>query len=83
MPESGTIMALVGAFIAVAIMIGIGTIILGNVVPDCTVLSGNATSGWQGICETNQTSTQSAYSLLGVIMIVIAAVAILYVVRML
>lgn len=83
MAESSTIMGLVGAFIGIAIMLGIGVVILGNVTTDCTSLSGNATSGWQGICETNATSTQNAYNLLLVILIVVAAVAILFVVRML
>ena len=76
-------MQLVGAFIGIAIMLSIGIQILGNAVQDCTTLSGNATSGWQGQCETNDTQAQSGYQLLGIILIVIAAVAILFVVKML
>ncbi len=93
------IMALVGAFIGIAIMLGIGVQILGNSVQDCTTLPGyNATvpgvnqtgvtldsqqTGWPGQCITNNTSTQNAYTLLVIILIVVAAVAILSVVRML
>jgi hypothetical protein len=77
------IMGLVGAFIGIAIMLAIGVQILGNAVQDCTALPGNATSGWQGQCETNNTQAQSAYTLLIVILVVVAAVAILSVVRML
>ena len=112
MAESSTIMGLVGAFIAIAIMLSIGIQILGNVQngTPCTTLPGfNTTglvsgsgpfgyypassgtypandfkySGWSLQCLTNGTSQQSAYTLLGVILIVVAAVAILFVVRLL
>lgn len=89
MPEGSSIMGTVGAFIAVAIMLGIGIQILGNSVQDCTTLSDyNATvgatqTGWAAQCETANTQTQNAYTLLVIILIVIAAVAILTVVRML
>lgn len=84
------IMGLVGAFIGIAIMLGIGVQILGNSVQDCTTLpdydagqpSTNQT-GWAAQCETNNTQTQNAYTLLVIILIVVAAVAILSVVRML
>ena len=93
------IMAMVGAFIGIAIMLGIGVQILGNSVQDCTNLpdwnatepSANQTgvtlenqqTGWAGQCVTNNTQTQNAYTLLVIILIVVAAVAILAVVRML
>lgn len=95
------IMALVGAFIGIAIMLGIGIQILGNSVQDCTTLPDyNATTpsagqkaagvtidnqqtGWAGQCVTNNDQTQNAYTLLVIILIVVAAVAILSVVRML
>ena len=49
-----------------------------------TVANSQANStGWALSCYNNQTSIQNAYTLLIVIMIVIAAVAILFVVRML
>ena len=101
MAESSTIMGLVAAFIAVAIMLGVGIQILGNVQTstNCNGLPGfNSTgtvvspytndpdqkySGWALSCINNNTSIQNAYTLLIVIMIVIAAVAILFVVRML
>ena len=88
-------MALVGAFIGIAIMLGIGVQILGNSVQDCTTLpdyvaadlvetetDGNQT-GWAGQCYTNNSQSQNAYTLLVIILIVVAAVAILSVVRML
>lgn len=91
MAESN-IMALVGAFIGIAIMLGIGIQILGNSVNDCSTLpdfnitadsNGDPQTGWAGQCETNNTQTQNAYTLLVILLIVVAAVAILAVVRML
>ena len=69
-------------------MLGIGVQILGNSVQDCTTLPDyNASlatqTGWALQCETNNTQTQNAYTLLVIILIVVAAVAILSVVRML
>ena len=93
MAESSSIMGLVAAFIAVAIMLGVGIQILGNVQTstNCASLPGNAgehqttsnATGWALSCLNNNSSIQNAYTLLIVIMIVIAAVAILFVVRML
>tara|TARA_B100001750_G_scaffold10107_1_gene7516 strand:- start:2358 stop:2618 length:261 start_codon:yes stop_codon:yes gene_type:complete len=82
------IMALVGAFIGIAILLGIGIQILGNSVQDCTQLSdydSSATTqtGWAGQCVDNNTQTQNAYALLIIVLIVIAAVVILTVVKML
>ena len=83
------IMAMVGAFIGIAIMLGIGIQILGNAVQDCTTLpdynstAGATQTGWAAQCQTNNTQTQNAYTLLVIILIVVAAVAILSVVRML
>jgi hypothetical protein len=83
------IMALVGAFIGIAILLGIGTQILGNSVQDCTNLSdydpavGATQTGWAGQCEANNAQTQNAYALLIIVLIVIAAVVILTVVKML
>ena len=103
MPDNN-IMGMIGAFIGVAIMLGIGVLILGNAVSDCTDLPDyNATepsagqqvyespdltvatqqTGWAGQCEDNNTSTQSAWSLIVIVLIVIAAVVILAVVKML
>jgi len=87
MPENN-IMALVGAFIGIAILLGIGTQILGNSVQDCENLSdydASATTqvGWAAQCEANNEQTQNAYALLIIVLIVIAAVVILTVVKML
>ena len=79
----GNVSQLVGSFIAIAILLAVGVQVLGNAVQSCTSLPGNATSGWQGTCETGQTQTIDAYGLLGIILIVIAAVAILFVVKLL
>lgn len=93
MAESSSIMGLVAAFIGIAIMLGVGIQILGNVQTstNCSSLPGNAgvhqttsnATGWALTCLNNNTSIQNAYTLLIVIMIVIAAVAILFVVRLL
>jgi len=90
MADTTNIMGLVAAFIGIAIMLGIGIQILGNTTFDCSALDGDLTQvngttfdGWRGQCEGAETDTQSAYNLLLVILIVIAAVAILFVVRML
>ncbi len=83
------IMGLVGGFIAVAIMLGIGTLILGGAATDCSTITGfNATAGatqtgWSLQCENNNTQSQSGYALLIITLIVLAAVVVLSVVRML
>ena len=82
-------MNLVGAFIAVAIMLGIGTLILGGATTDCTtVLDYNATAGatqtgWAAACENSNAQSQAGYGLLIVTLIVLAAAVVLTVVRML
>jgi len=85
-------MALVGAFIGIAIMLGIGIQILGNSVQDCTTLpdynasladTSAAQAGWASQCFSNNDHTQNAYTLLVTILIVVAAVAILSAVRLL
>lgn len=89
MAGAESISAMVGAFIAVAILIGLGPQILGNTVMDCSTLPGynsttpSASTGWAGTCNTANTNTQSAYALLIIVLIVIAAVVILFVVKML
>jgi hypothetical protein len=93
-----SLMSLVGGFIAVAIMLGIGTIILGGATADCTQVDGytgdsphptqsaagdaNAT-GWAAQCVSNNAQAQSGYALLIITLIVLAAVVVLTVVRML
>lgn len=88
MADAGSISAMIGAFIAVAILIGLGPQILGNTVMDCSNLPGwtgsstNATD-WALTCVNGNASTQQAYALLIIVLVVIAAVVILFVVRML
>ena len=83
------IMGLVGAFIGIAILLGIGTQILGSSVQDCSNLSdydstsGATQTGWALACENQNAQTQNAYSLLMIVLIVIAAVVILTVVKLL
>ena len=95
MESSNFVMALVTTFIGAAILLGVGIQVLGNVQnsTDCSLLPGGGTvsghttsanaTGWSKTCFNNNASIQGAYALLLVIMIVIAAVAILAVVRLL
>jgi len=84
-------MALVGAFIGIAILLGVGTQILGNSVQDCTnlndyVVADGATQAdgtWAAQCQENNKQTQNAYSLLLIVLIVVAAVVILTVIKLL
>jgi hypothetical protein len=81
-------MALIGAFIGIAILLGIGVQILGNSVSDCTQLADYDSTlttqvGWAGQCESNNSAVQNAYALLMIVLIVIAAVVILTVVKLL
>ena len=87
-----SLMSLVGGFIAVAIMLGIGTLILGGATTDCTTVADfNTTLGagnqaadtWAGQCEANNTQARAGYGLLIITLIVLAAVVVLTVVRML
>ncbi len=82
------ILAMIGAFISIAIMLGISTQILGGTVSDCSSLPGyNATeansTGWAKQCYENNNATMSAFTLLVIVLIVVAAAVILTVVRML
>ena len=83
-------MALVGAFVGIAILLGISVNILGNTVSDCSTLPGYdstgsppAHTGWAEACEDQNTQTQSAFALLAIVLIVVAAVVILTVVKLL
>ncbi len=81
----GTVMALAASFIGIAILLGIGPQILGNTSFDCTTLQGNVTAGtgWAGTCTTVETDSSNAFNLMIVVLIVIAAVTVLFVVRLL
>ena len=72
-------------FVAVAIMLGIGVAILGSTdIVDCDDLTGDSNStGWRGQCHDIQKQSQDSFGLLVVVLIVVAAVAVLSVVRML
>lgn len=89
MAESGSLMGYIGAFIAVAIMLGIGTLILGGSVTDCSTLAGYdsttpaSSTGWAKQCLDNSAQSQNGYALLMITLIVLAAVVVLTVVRML
>ena len=87
--EGNSIIGMAGGFIALSIMLGIGTLILGGSVTDCTSINDyNATAGatqigWALQCENNNSQSQSGYGLLMVSLIVLAAAVVLIVVRML
>ena len=87
--EGNSIIGMAGGFIALSIMLGIGTLILGGSVTDCSQLEGYDTSdasdstGWALQCITNNEQSQSGYGLLMVSLIVLAAAVVLIVVRML
>ena len=89
MPETGGLMGMIGAFIAIAIMLGIGTLILGGATTDCSNVSGYdsttpaSSTGWAAQCLDNASQSQAGYGLLMISLIVIAAVVVLTVVRML
>jgi len=87
MPEGNTVMGLAAAFIGIAIMLGVGVQILGNATTDCDGLQGNSSATnrteWVATCDAAQADTRTAYNLLLVALIVVAAVAILFIVRML
>ena len=82
-------MALVGAFIGIAILLGISVQILGNSVSDCSNLPGYdantpaSSTGWALACIDQNAQTQSAFGLLVIVLIVVAAVVILTVVKLL
>jgi hypothetical protein len=87
-----SLMGYVGAFIAVAIMLGIGTLILGGAATDCTGVDGfvdggtvatTNSTGWALQCIANNEQSQAGYNLLIITLIVLAAVVVLTVVRML
>lgn len=93
MESSNFVMALITTFIGAAILLGVGVQVLASVQTstNCSTLPGNAgthqtttnATGWALTCLNNNTTIQNGYALLLVIMIVIAAVAILAVVRLL
>ena len=81
----GTVMALAASFIGIAILLGIGPQILGNTSFTCTNLQGNITAGtgWASTCEQVDIESSNAFNLMLVVLIVVAAVTVLFVVRLL
>jgi len=82
-------MSILAMFIAVAILISLGLVILDSSVSDCSGLEGynssnpSASTGWSGSCEANNSQIQNAWTLISIVLIVISAVIILAVVKML
>ena len=88
--EGNSIIGMAGGFIALSIMLGIGTLILGGSVTDCAQLTGFDSTGdppvhtdWALQCVNNNAQSQSGYGLLMVSLIVLAAAVVLIVVRLL
>ena len=88
MPDS-TIMGVVVLFIGIVILIGLTPIILGNTAQSCDSLDGyNATdksksTGWAKSCVDTGDNSQDSFNVILVIPVIVAAVAILMVVRFL
>jgi hypothetical protein len=84
-----SLMPLIGGFIGLVIIMGVGTLILGNSTMNCTGLAGYNTTtpasstSWAGACVSNNTNAVAAFALLLVAVIVYAAVIILSIVRLL
>ena len=95
--EGNSIIGMAGGFIALAIMLGIGTLILGGAVTDCSDLTGwqggsdstladtdaDRHVSWAKQCVENNEQSQSGYALLQISLIVMAAAVVLIVVRLL
>ena len=88
---SNEITAVISLFIGVSILLGVGMMIMSNSVSDCTQmdnydssLADNAqTNGWVSTCFDNNSSVQVAFGLMTLVTLIIAAAAILFIVRML
>ena len=72
----GNVMTIVGVFIAIVIMLGIGTQILGNTSFQLFSNINGGQGAWVTTCESVQSDSQAGYQLLVIIIIVIAAVGI-------
>ena len=84
-----SLMTYITIFIGIAVMLGIGTLVLGGAATDCTIIAGYSegsptdSTGWASQCLSNNTQSQAGYNLLIITLIVLAAVVVLSVVRML
>ena len=80
------ITGMIGAFIAISIMLTIGISILDNTSSDCKTRTGydaTTSTGWAATCEDTNDQTQSSYGLLTLTLFVLAAVAVVGIVRFL
>lgn len=87
--EGSPLAAMIGLFVGICIIIAIGAQILGGTIQNCETFNdynfteGAIQNGWSASClETNE-STQTAFALLSVVLIVVAAIIILAVLKML
>ena len=88
---SNEITAVISLFIGVTILLSVGMMIMANSVSDCTQmehydssLADNAqTNGWVAQCFESNSQVQVSFGLLMLVTLIIAAAAILFVVRLL
>jgi hypothetical protein len=88
---SNEITAVISLFIGVSILLGLGMTIMSNSVSDCSAmddydssLADNAqTNGWVSQCFENNSQTQIAFGIMILVTLIIAAAAILFIVRLL
>ena len=88
---SNEITAVISLFIGVTILLSVGMVILSNSVSDCTQmdnydssLADNAqTNGWVAQCFESNESVHVSFSIMILVTLIIAAAAILFVVRLL
>lgn len=76
----GAITQIVTAFIALAIIVAIGLVILASV--ESAMPAVNESSPYYGLQETVGSTTVSSYTLIVIILIIVAAAGIMYAVRM-
>lgn len=94
--EGNTIIGMAAGFIALAIMLQIGTLILGGNITDCTtirdyvagaddagVTQDHNQTGWAAQCFNGQGQTQQGYGLMMISIVVMAAAVVLIVIRLL
>ena len=89
MVENMSLMGLIAIFIGLAVFLSIGIMVLDGSVGDCSNLEGynsanpSASTGWAGSCEQNNSSINSSWTLISIVLIIVAAIVILAVVKML
>ena len=89
MVENMSLMSLIAIFIGLAVFLSIGIMVLDGSVGDCSNLEGydssnpSASTGWAGSCEENNSSINSSWTLISIVLIIVAANVILAVVKML